>query len=112
MAKQEDSIYLEHILDAIKKVERYTASLGFDRFVDNDLVVDGVCREIEIICEASARLSSEFREQYATLPWSDIIGMRNMLIHGYGAVDLKIVWETVQNNLPELKVEIQKILNK
>lgn len=110
MVSGEDREYLIDILDAISKVDYYTVGLTWELFQSNDLIIDAVTRKLEIIGEATTRLSPEFREEYHTQPWSKMIGMRNRLIHGYGEVDNEIVWQTCRENLPDLKKLIESII--
>ncbi|MCI0542635.1 DUF86 domain-containing protein [bacterium] len=103
---KDDGIYIRHILDAIGKIEEYVRGLDHDVFVENMLVQDGVMREIEIIGEAARNLSPAYKEKIPSIPWRDVIGMRNKLIHEYFEVDLDAVWKTVQEDLPFLKKKI------
>lgn len=107
-----DEAYLKHILEAITKIERYTKSVTHKKFMTNSLIQDGVVRQIEIIGEATKRLSNKIKEEYTNLRWKDIAGMRDKLIHGYFGVDLEAVWKTVKNDIPSLKTVIKKIIEK
>jgi len=95
--------YLQHILEAIIKIEKYLENVDFKQFKDNEMMTDAVVRKLEIIGEATNKLTIDFRNQYPDMPWGDIVGMRNRLIHDYFGVDIDLVWKTYQNNLPELK---------
>ncbi|HAJ38790.1 MAG TPA: hypothetical protein DCL15_24245 [Chloroflexi bacterium] len=109
--KHDDTLFLRHILDAIAKVERYLSNVDESMFYENSLLQDGVIRQIEIIGEATKRLSRGLREQYPHLPWQDITGMRDKLIHGYFGVDIGQVWLTAVDDLPVLKREVNAMLN-
>ncbi len=109
--KPDESVYLVHILDAISKSEKYLKGIDEKTFQQDTLIQDGVIRQIEIIGEAANRLSNILQSQYAHIPWEDIIGMRNKLIHDYFGVDIEKVWLTATQDLPALKTEIEKILN-
>lgn len=107
---KDDSVYLRHILDAISRIEEYTRSSEYEAFMNDHLVQDAVIRQIEIIGEATKRLSNEIREKHSHMPWKDIAGMRNKLIHDYFGIDLDAVWDTIQKDIPFLKTEIKKIV--
>jgi uncharacterized protein with HEPN domain len=105
-----DAIYLSHMRDAIAKIERYLADVDYETFTGNDMMIDAVIRELEIIGEAARNLSVSFVEEHPDIPWSRIKRMRNILIHEYFGVSLKVVWDTTHSNLPQLKTFIQNIL--
>lgn len=103
-------VFLGHVRDAIKLIENFTDGHTKDKFFLNELVQSAVVRQIEIIGEATKNLSIRFRKKYPQVPWSDIAGMRDKLIHQYFGVNLHRVWEVVKGDLPKLKKEIQRIL--
>jgi len=107
--KKDDAVYLKHILDAINRIEEYTHNIEYKDFIENYLVQDGVIRQIEIIGEATKKLSNEIKEKYIDIPWKDIIGMRNKLIHNYFGVDVDTVWDTVKKDIPILKNKLMEI---
>ena len=106
-----DSLYLQHILDAINKIEEYV-SVGYDTFMSTSHWQDAVIRQLEIIGEATKNLSDKLRKSHPQIPWKRISGLRDILIHNYMGVDLAAVWEITRKNLPELKHQIQEILSK
>jgi len=105
-----DHIYLSHMRDAIAKIERYLAGANYETFASNDMMIDAVVRELEIIGEAARNLSVPFVEKHPDIPWSRIKRMRNILIHEYFGVNLKVVWDTSHSNLPQLKAFVQNVL--
>lgn len=107
---KEDLIYIRHMHEAICKIEDYINKKGKDYFMDNPLLQDAIIRQIEIIGEASKRVSSKTIKNYPQIPWKDIAGMRDKLIHGYFGVDLVSVWNTVCKDIPVLKLELKNIL--
>jgi uncharacterized protein with HEPN domain len=100
---------LEDILAAIAQIEQYTLE-GKSAFDRERLLQDGVIHQIVIIGEAVRPISSELREQKADLPWAAIVAMRNILVHRYYEVNLEIVWLVVEQNLPDIKRQIEAIL--
>ncbi len=104
-----DNLYLQHILDAIQKIDLYV-QVGHEEFLQSSHWQDAVVRQLEIIGEASKRLSDELRDRHADIPWRRICGLRDVLIHNYMGVDLAAVWEITQSQLPVLKARVQSIL--
>lgn len=107
---RDDRAYLEDILEAIERIERY-ADRGRAAFVADELVQTWVVHHLQIIGEAVGKLSDETKEANPDVPWSPIKAMRNVLVHFYFGVDLDRVWQTVVGDLPELKQNIRKILD-
>ena len=104
-----DKVYINHILDAIEKIETYTF-VGHETFMSNSHWQDAAIRQLEIIGEAAKRISHDLRKNHSDIPWRRITGLRDILIHDYMGVDLNAVWEITQHNLPELKRKVQEIL--
>ena len=88
--------------DAIWRIEEYLAGVNEETFRQGTLVQDGVIRQLEIVGEATKRLSREVRVKYPNVPWQDIAGMRDKLIHDYFGVDLDAVWLTARDDVPVL----------
>ena len=108
--QRDDSVYLKHIRDAIIKIDSYTKRVSSSTFEKDTLIQDAVIRQIEIIGEATKRLSTDIRTGYTNIPWDDISGMRDKLIHDYFGVDIEKVWITVQDDIPVLKKQINQII--
>jgi uncharacterized protein with HEPN domain len=109
--KRNEAIYLQHILDAIQRVETYLASVDEHTFMTDSLIQDGVIRQLEIIGEAVKRLPSTIRNMQPHIPWTAIAGMRDKLIHDYFMVDISQVWLTAITDLPPLRVAVAQIAN-
>jgi uncharacterized protein with HEPN domain len=108
--KNENSVRLKHILDAIASIETYLEGFDEHKFGKDKLRQDRVIRQLEIIGEATKNLTDKLREENPQIPWRKAAGIRDRLAHGYYEISLKIIWDTVQNDLPTLKTEIEKIL--
>jgi uncharacterized protein with HEPN domain len=104
-----DKDYLEHIQAAIGKIRRFIAGKKEADFMADELVQDAVIRNLEIIGEAVNKLSAELKAAHNDVPWGEISGMRNRLIHGYISVNLLIVWDTVDKVLPEFSAKVKSI---
>jgi len=104
-----ESVYLQHILDAIGKIESYLAP-GREAFLRESHWHDATIRQLEIIGEATKRLPNELRSHYPAVPWRRIAGLRDVLIHNYMAVDIPAVWEITQQHIPILKAEVRRML--
>ena len=101
---------LEHIIECIEKIESIAINISLIEFKDNWVIQDAVIRNLEIIGEAVRAIDDDLKHKYDNVPWSQAMGMRNILIHEYFRVDLDAVWVTIQENLPELKQQIESIL--
>jgi uncharacterized protein with HEPN domain len=103
-------LYLEDILEAIQKIDSYLHSISFEQFNQDNMRIDAVVRNLEIIGEATKHIPPAMREKYSEMEWRKIAGMRDVMAHGYFAVNLHIVWDVVQNKLPEWRDYTTKIL--
>jgi uncharacterized protein with HEPN domain len=104
-----DAFYLRHILDALQKIEMYTAD-GREAFMAGSHWQDAAMRQLEIVGEAAKRLSPELRAKYPDVPRRRVAGLRDVLIHDYFGVDLTAVWQLIQTDVPELKTLVETIL--
>jgi uncharacterized protein with HEPN domain len=102
-----DQVYIQHILEAIDRIQEYTEDVKEEEFREKEIVQDAVIRQIEVIGEATKQLSEQEKEKYPGVPWKDIAGMRDNLIHNYFGVDLRQVWQTIQKDIPQLKKNLQ-----
>lgn len=108
---KKDSVYLNHILEAINNIFEDTNNFTEEKFLSNRTIKDAVTRNIEVIGEAVKLVSEQIKTEYTDIPWQKIARTRDMLIHHYFDVDDKELWKIVVDDLPALKTSIQKILN-
>ena len=106
MSRRSAPLLLEDIGEAVEKIERYVAGLNHDAFVSDDKTVDSVVRNLEIIGEAANRIPKDFRTRHSEIDWHKIIGLRNRIVHDYFNIDVEIVWEIVQKDLPIFKAKL------
>lgn len=102
--------YLNDIVDAMGKVQRFIAGVGYDEFAENEEKIYAVTHAIEIIGEAVKNIPSEVKERYPDIPWKNMAGMRDRIAHGYWGVDLEKVWAAATREIPEDKPRIARIL--
>jgi uncharacterized protein with HEPN domain len=103
--------YLRDILSMMDKIETFIAGLDFDQFVQDDKTYMAVVRAIEVIGEAAKNVPASVRKQYPQIPWKQMAGMRDKMIHAYFGTDATIVWETATARVPELKPQIEQIID-
>lgn len=107
---KDDSIYLEHIEANLKRIILYASGVSHEDFLKDIQLQDACIRQIEIMGEATKRISEPFKENHPEVPWKDMSGMRDKLIHDYLDVDLNIVYQTVAVDIPNLLPVIEKII--
>jgi len=103
--------FLSHILENITFIEEYIEDKNEEEFMGNRQLQDAIIRRIEIVGEAVKNLPSDFTNRHSNVKWNAIARMRDKLIHKYFGVDLKLTFDVVKNDLPELKKQINSILN-
>jgi len=109
MTKRELEDFLQDILEAIGAVERFLAGVRFEEFAQNEEKIFAVEKAMEIIGEAVKNLPDSLRSQYPDIPWKNIAGMRDKLVHEYWGTDVNILWRTAQQRVPELKGQVIRI---
>ena len=111
MKERTSKIYFEDIITFINRIESYIQDLNFENFKENQLVIDAVIRNLVLIGEASKNISSETRKKFSNVPWSEMIGLRNLATHGYFKIDLTIIWDIITKDIPENKQSIHNIFS-
>lgn len=109
MSKRDPDVLLEDIRSSIDKIERYTAGLSEASFLADEKTMDAVVRNLEIIGEAAKQLSAEFKTRSPAIPWSQIAGLRNRIVHDYAGIDRQLVWQIVKTAIPKLAVQIEEL---
>jgi uncharacterized protein with HEPN domain len=102
-------VYLKDILAAVESIEAFVQGMSFEEFRSDDKTTSAVIRKFEIIGEATKQIPDSIRRQYPDIPWKDMAGMRDRLIHFYFGVDYHLVWAAIKERLPRLKEEMQKV---
>jgi len=111
MTENKDILYLEHILEAIGSIEGFLKGKAKVDFMADNLLQSAVIRQLTVIGEATKRISHEQKNKSSYTQWKDIAGFRDVLVHDYFGIDLESVWNTVETDLPLLKMEVTKLLN-
>lgn len=101
---------LMDILESIHRIESYLVNVGYEDFLSNQMLLDAVVRNLEIIGEAARNVNDEIKKKYQEVPWRNMIGLRNILIHEYFGIDESIIWEVSTRNLQEIKPIIMKAI--
>jgi uncharacterized protein with HEPN domain len=109
MSKRPIDLLLDDIREAIDRTERYTSGMSFDVFSKDRKSVDAVVRNLEIIGEASNRLPADFKDSHPQIEWHKVVGLRHRIVHEYFGIDIQIVWQILQKDLPALRQAISQI---
>lgn len=109
--KRNLKLFLTDISEAINNIKSYTKDMNYDEFIHDKKTIDAVVRNLEIIGEAAKSIPKNVKDKYDNVNWIAISGMRNKLIHEYFGVSVRIVWETLSNDIPNLEEQINNILD-
>src|SRR5579871_1566708 len=107
---RDSRLYLEDMQQALERITRYLQRQTFDTFEQNELLVDGIVRNLELLGEAAKHVPQDIRSNHPSVPWTKIAGLRDILTHQYFAVDLQIIWDVVTNQVPTLRNAIRVML--
>ena len=110
MSKRDVKLYVKDILEAIKAIEKFVEGMNFENFKEDDKTSSAVIRKFEIIGEATKNIPQSIKEKYPHIPWKEMAGFRDKLIHFYFGIKYDIVWDTIKLRLPELKKNIERVL--
>ncbi len=108
--KRDCRVYLRDILQSFRNAQEFVGRMSYEKFITDKKTVSAVVRELEVAGEATKQLPGTVRRKYPDIPWSDMAGMRDKLIHFYFGVDMEIVWETVKVRIPQLEPLIEDVL--
>lgn len=109
--RRDYNTFLDDILESINRIENYTSSISLNEFMNNNMIQDAVVRNLEIIGEAVKNIPDSFRHRFPSIEWKSIAGLRDILIHSYFGIDQIIVWDIVENKIPQLKEQITMVMN-
>lgn len=109
MSKRGNNELVEDISEATRRLEIYSQDMDYGAFLEDIKTQDAVIRNFEIIGEAAKNITDDFKEKHPDIPWKDLAGIRDKLIHHYFGVNLEIVWTIIEEDLPNLKKELQDI---
>jgi len=110
MANRDEIVFLEDILECIQKIENYIENISETEFQNDSEKQDAIIRRIEIIGEATKKISNQTRENYPQVPWKEMAGMRDVVVHGYFGISIRLIWNVATNEIRNLKPEMEKIL--
>jgi len=110
MKKRDYTDYVEDIVTAIADIEQFVRGMGFEEFSKDKKTVFAVVRAIEIIGEAARQIPESMKNKHTEVPWKEMAGIRNKIAHEYFGVDVEVIWDTVKENIPELKPLISDML--
>ena len=108
-ARRKIKLYVQDIIISIGKIEKYTKGFKFEEFIKYEKTIDAIVRNLSVIGEAAKNIPEEVKRKYPQIPWREIIGMRNKVMHEYFGVEEQVLWKTIKDDIPVLKVMIKKL---
>jgi uncharacterized protein with HEPN domain len=112
MSERSDIDYIQDILEAITRISKYCKNLSYEDFLDDTRTQDAVVRNLEIIGEAVKNLHETLKKEHSDIPWKSIAGIRDRLIHDYFGVNWDIVWDVIENDIPDLTGKVKSIFER
>lgn len=109
MPKRDPDLLIEDMLASIRKIERYTSGMSQELFLQDEKTIDAVVRNLEILGEATRQLPEDFAVQHSDVPWRQIAGLRNRIVHDYFGLDLEIIWQVIQRDLPQFRARLEDL---
>ncbi len=109
MPKRDPDLLVQDMLEAARKVQLYTAGLDHAAFLADQKTIDAVVRNLEVLGEAARQLPDDFTSRHSNIPWNQIAGLRNRIVHDYFGLDLEIIWQIIQNDLPSFNIRLEKL---
>ncbi len=110
MSKRSPKLLIEDMLDCISKIDRYCSGKIFEDIVNDSMLIDAIVRNLSVIGEAANRVPKSLQLQHQEIYWSEIIGLRNRIVHDYFGLDYELIWEIINNDLPQLQNSLERIL--
>ena len=109
MPKRDPDLLVEDMLEALRKVELYTTGMEHSGFLQDEKTIDPVVRNLELLGEAARQVPEDFMTRHPHVPWRKIAGLRNRIVHDYFGLDLDIVWQIIQHDLPALRAQLETL---
>jgi len=108
MPKRDPELLVEDMLEALRKIQLYTAGMDHSAFLQDEKTIDAVVRNLEVLGEAARQIPAAYAAGNPLVPWGKITGLRNRIVHDYFGLDLDIIWQIIRNDLPPLKAQLEK----